>query len=173
MGIERRTRTTAIWVAAAITCGGAVAAANSTAADRGPEDSKPPAGDAVARSTADDAAAERVSAAASAKVRATRRLSNKMFTRFTQSGDSSYDQRLHLCRDKSFIYDTQASGSDPQRTEGRWRVTSARIRGRNWSARVRGAPEGGGSPVTVVIRVKRGRVTVNGGLVFVNRSDLC
>jgi hypothetical protein len=161
MGIERRTRTTAIWVAAAITCGGAVAAANSTAADRGPEQSKTPAG------------AERVSAAASAKVRATRRLSNKMFTRFTQSGDGSYDQRLHLCRDKSFIYDTQSSGSDPQRTEGRWRVTSARIRGRNWSARVRGVPEGGGSPVTVVIRVKRGRVTVNGNLVFVNRSDLC
>jgi hypothetical protein len=170
MGTKRRTRTTAVWIAAAITCGGAVAAANSSAGDRSPEDSKPPANAApVARSNGDAAASERVSAAASAKVRATRRLSNKMITRFA----AGYDQRLHLCRDKHFIYDTQASESDPQRTEGRWRVTSARIRGRNWSARVRGVPEGGGSGVTVTIRVNRGRVTVNGNLAFAERSDLC
>ena len=173
MGIERRTRTTAVWIAAALTCGGAVAVANSSAADRGPEDSKPPAdASPIKRSAAGTVAAARVTTAASAKVRATRRLSNKMITRFTQSGDSSYDQRLHLCRDKHFIYDEVFSGS-PQRTEGRWRVTSARIRGRNWSARVRGVPEGGGGAVTIVIRVKRGRVTVNGNLAFAERSDLC
>jgi len=119
------------------------------------------------------AARDEVFAAASAKRRATRRLSNKRFTRFV----GSFDQRLHLCRDKSFIYDTVSSsgGGDPdvRRVEGRWRVTSARIRGRRWSARVRGTPDDGSGAISVVIRTNGKRVTIDGNLVIAERSDLC
>lgn len=109
--------------------------------------------------------------------RVTSRLANKRFTRFTQSGSSSYDQRLHLCRDRRFIYDTVSSseggGGDPQRTEGTWRVTSASIRGRVWKARVRGTPSGGGGAVVVSIRADGRRTTIDGALVIAERSDLC
>ncbi len=110
--------------------------------------------------------------------RVTARLAGKSFTRFTQSGSSSFDQRLHLCRDKSFIYDTvgatdDAGDPDVRRTEGRWRVTSARISGNVWSARVRGTPSDGSGAVTVSIRTDGRRITVDGNLVFAERSDLC
>ena len=110
--------------------------------------------------------------------RVTARLAGKSFTRFVGSTGGSFDQRLHLCRNKSFIYDTVSSssgGGDPdvRRTEGCWRVTSARISGRVWSARVRGTPSDGSGAVTVSIRTDGRRVTVDGNLVFVERSDLC
>ena len=110
--------------------------------------------------------------------RVTARLADQSFTRFTESGSSSFDQRLHLCRNKSFLYDTVGSsseGGDPdvRRVEGNWRVTSARISGRVWSARVRGTPSDGSGPITVTIRTDGRRVTVDGLLVFVQRSDLC
>jgi hypothetical protein len=42
------------------------------------------------------------------------------------------------------------------------------------SARVRGVPDAGAPPITVTIAVSaRGRVTLDGALVFVERSDLC
>jgi hypothetical protein len=108
----------------------------------------------------------------------TARLADKSFTRFTSSGSSSFDQRLHLCRNKSFIYDTVGSsseGGDPdvRRVEGSWRVTSARISGRVWSARVRGVPSDGSGAVTSTIKTDGRRVTVDGLVVFVQRSDLC
>jgi hypothetical protein len=109
--------------------------------------------------------------------RVTARLADKSFTRFTQSGSSSFDQRLHLCRSKSFIYDTVSSSEfgdpDVRRVEGTWRVVSARIKGRVWSARVRGTASDGSGAVTVSIRTDGRRVTVDGLLVFVERSDLC
>jgi hypothetical protein len=104
--------------------------------------------------------------------RATRRLANKSFTRFTQSGESSFDQRLHLCRNKHFIYDTVSNG-DVRRVEGRWRVVSARITRRGFRARVRGRPDDGSGAVTVRIRKKGRRYTIDGNVVFVERSDLC
>ena len=84
------------------------------------------------------------------------RLADKSFTRFTQTGSSSFDQRLHLCRNKSFIYDTVSSSEfgdpDVRRVEGSFRVLSARIKGRVWSARVRGTASDGSGSLTVSIR---------------------
>jgi hypothetical protein len=105
--------------------------------------------------------------------RVTARLANTRFTRFV----GSFDQRLHLCRDKSFIYDTVSSseGSDPdvRRIEGTWRVTSASIRGRVWKARVRGTPSDGSPEITVSIRTDGSRTTIDGNVVIAERSDLC
>jgi hypothetical protein len=117
---------------------------------------------------------EPVTAAGAKAIRkATKRLGNKQFTRFTESGMSSFDQRLHLCRDKRFIYDTVSSSGDVRRVEGRWRVVSARIRGSAWRARVRGTPSGGSGPIAVLIRTNGRRTTIDGNLVFAERSDLC
>ncbi|MEA2444617.1 MAG: hypothetical protein QOJ12_1909 [Thermoleophilales bacterium] len=111
--------------------------------------------------------------------RVTARLANKRFTRFTQSGMSSFDQRLHLCRDKRFIYDTVSSieggivPPDVRRVEGTWRVISGRISGKVWTARVRGTPSDGSPPLTVRFRTDGKRVTVDGNLASAERSDLC
>ena len=105
--------------------------------------------------------------------RVTARLGNTRFTRFV----GSFDQRLHLCRDRSFIYDTVSSseGSDPdvRRVEGSWRVTSASIRGPVWKARVRGTPSDGSPAITVAIRTDGSRTTIDGNVVIAERSDLC
>lgn len=111
--------------------------------------------------------------------RVTARLADKRFTRFTQSGMSSFDQRLHLCKDKRFIYDTVSSieggivPPDVRRVEGSWRVISAKINGRVWTARVRGTPSDGSPPLTVKFRTDGKRVTVDGNLASAERSDLC
>ena len=131
---------------------------------------------AVLLGTASDASAKASKAQTIRRV--TARLADKSFTRFTDAGSSSFDQRLHLCRNKSFIYDTVGSsseGGDPdvRRVEGNWRVTSARISGRVWSARVRGVPSDGSGAVTSTIKTDGRRVTVDGLTVFVQRSDLC
>jgi hypothetical protein len=110
-------------------------------------------------------------------------LRGHMFTHFTQSGvlGSSFDQRLHLCSNGRFIYDTvsylpEAGTTNVNRTTGRWRVTRAHIARdrRSGRARVRGVPGDGSRPITVTIRVsRRGRTTIDGALVAVDRSDLC
>jgi hypothetical protein len=124
-----------------------------------------------------------VTSAASKKAkairRATARLSGKRYTRFTQSGMTSFDQRLHLCADKHFIYDTVSSTEggitppDVRRVEGRWRVTSASINGRVWKARVRGTPSDGSPVIVVKFRTNGRRTTIDGNAVTVERSDLC
>jgi hypothetical protein len=130
-----------------------------------------------ASAASSDESAQAASRKSRAIKRVTRRLANKSFTRFTSSGMSSFDQRLHLCRNKHFIYDTVSSseggGGDVQRVEGRWRVVSARITRRGWRARVRGRPDDGSRAVTVRIRKKGRRYTIDGNVVFVERSDLC
>jgi hypothetical protein len=110
--------------------------------------------------------------------RAAARLANKRFTHFAQSGMSSFDQRLPLCRNKHFIYDTVSStegGGDPdvRRVEGRWQVVSAHLGKRVWKARVRGTPEDGSGPITVRFRTNGKRTTIDGRPVIVERSDLC
>jgi hypothetical protein len=111
--------------------------------------------------------------------RATARLANKRFTRFVRSGMGSFDQRLHLCRkNRHFIYDTVSStegGGDPdvRRAEGRWRVVSAHIKGKVWSARVKGRPSDGSPAISVRIRTTGKRTTIDGNTVIVERSDLC
>jgi hypothetical protein len=110
-------------------------------------------------------------------------LRGHMFTHFTQSGvlGSSFDQRLHLCSSGRFIYDTvsylpEAGTTTTNRTTGRWRVTRAHIarNRRSGRARVRGVPDDGSRPLTVTIRLsRRGRTTIDGARVAVDRSDLC
>jgi hypothetical protein len=111
--------------------------------------------------------------------RATARLNGTRLTRFTQSGMSSFDQRLHFCGDKSFIYDTVSSieggivDPDVRRVTGHWRVTSAKINGRVCSAKVRGTPDDGSPALTVTVRTDGNRTTVDGNVVIAERSDLC
>jgi hypothetical protein len=114
-----------------------------------------------------------VQQAAGDRQRATKRLKDKRFTRYTESGQSSFDQRLHLCANKRFIYDTVSSAGITTRTTGRWRVTRARIDGDVWRARVRGNPDGRGRRVTVRIRTNGRHTTIDGNLVIADRSDLC
>jgi hypothetical protein len=119
------------------------------------------------------AAAEPVVHQAGDRQRATKRLEGKRFTRYTESGSSSYDERLHLCSNRRFIYDTVSSAGITTRTTGRWRVTRARISGRVWRARVRGNPDGAQRPLTIRIRTNGRRTTIDGSLVIADRSDLC
>jgi hypothetical protein len=119
-----------------------------------------------------NAAAEPVVHAAGDKQRATKRLKDARFTRYTESGGSSFDQRLHLCANKRFVYDTVSSAGITTRTTGRWRVVAASIRRNVWKARVRGRVDGGGR-VTIRIRRAGGRTTIDGDLVIADRSDLC
>jgi hypothetical protein len=115
--------------------------------------------------------------------RATSVLGGKRFTRFVDTGSigvpSSYDERLHLCRDGRFVFDQVSSLSgvtDPTvtRTTGRWRVISASFspNGRRGLAHVQGVPERGPSLVIVIATDGR-RTTIDGRLVVVGRSDLC
>jgi hypothetical protein len=108
--------------------------------------------------------------------RATSLLRGKSFTRFVETGSiavpSSYDQRLHLCSDGRFVYDTVSSITGASRVTGTWRVVAAAFRGTSGSARVRGVPDGGAS-ITIVVATRGSRTTIDGGLVIVARSDLC
>lgn len=108
--------------------------------------------------------------------RATSLLRGKRFTRFVETGSigvpSSFDQRLHLCRDGRFILDEVSSITGERRTTGTWRVVAASFKGGRAVARIRGVPKGG-RPVSIVIGTNRGRTTIDGNLVVVERSDLC
>jgi hypothetical protein len=115
--------------------------------------------------------------------RARNLLRGHVYVRFTQSGvlDNSLDQRLHLCSSGKFIYDTvsnlpETGTTVPTRVTGRWRVLSAHFarHGLVASARVRGVPADGSSPLTVrFTRDRHGTIAVDGHKVDVQRSDQC
>jgi hypothetical protein len=106
--------------------------------------------------------------------RATGLLNGGRYTHFV----GGFDQRLHLCTNGRFIYDTVSGGgegTEPQvnRTEGTWRVESASSSGNVISARVVGFPDGGVPPIAVTFRYDGRIVTVDGNLWIAERSDLC
>jgi hypothetical protein len=106
--------------------------------------------------------------------RATALLNGGRFTRFV----GGFDQRLHLCTNGRFIYDTVSGGgegTEPQvnRTEGTWSVESASSSGNVITARVRGLPDGGAPPIVVTFRYDGRTLTIDGNLWIAERSDLC
>jgi hypothetical protein len=106
--------------------------------------------------------------------RATAMLNGGRFTRFV----GGFDQRLHLCTNGRFIYDTVSGGgegTEPQvnRTEGTWSVESASSSGNVITARVRGLPDGGAPPIVVTFRYDGRTLTIDGNLWIAERSDLC
>jgi outer membrane biosynthesis protein TonB len=106
--------------------------------------------------------------------RATAMLNGGRFTRFA----AGFDQRIHLCTNGRFIYDTVSGGgegTEPQvnRTEGAWSVDSASSSGNVITARVRGLPDGGAPPLVVTFRYDGRTLTVDGNLWIAERSDLC
>lgn len=130
------------------------------------------------------AAPKRCTAGKCAKKRATKLLADRVFIKFTQTtGNTNYtslDQRLHLCADAGYIYDSvsyiEATGTtSQQRYTGTWKVKSARLSrsGRRGTARVRGEPDEGGPATTVKISWRNGSARVDGAQVTVDRSDLC
>lgn len=111
---------------------------------------------------------------AQAAQRATGLLSGGRFTRFA----AGFDQRVHLCTNGRFIYDTVGAGPDGgdpdvRRTEGTWSVEAASSAGNVLTARVRGLADGGQPPLVVTFRYDGQRVTVDGNLWIAERSDLC
>jgi hypothetical protein len=146
----------------------ALAALSAAPAARGEGDSAPHA-----------QAGPRAAAASAATVRRARRLlAGRMFTRFTGSliSGNSYDQRVHLCRNGRFIYDTVSYlpevGSSVSRVRGRWRVLSASFGRRVWRATVRSYPDGGGR-TTLTLRYDGRELRVGTALWYAERSDLC
>jgi hypothetical protein len=121
---------------------------------------------------------KKLAAAEKVKRQATALLRGGRFTRFVGSntGSTSFDERLHLCSSGRFVYDTVSSTGvtdpDVRRVEGRWSVLSATHKGNVWTARVRGVPDSG-PPLTVNFRKEGNRVTIDGRLVIAERSDLC
>jgi hypothetical protein len=119
-----------------------------------------------------------------AKKRAKKLLANRVFIKFTQTtGDTNYtslDQRLHLCRDATWVYDSisyiEATGTtSQQRYTGTWKVKSARLsrNGRRGTVRVRGESDQGGPATTVKISWRNGSARLDGAEVIVDQSDLC
>jgi hypothetical protein len=108
-------------------------------------------------------------------------LRGHLFDRFTEQGvlGDTLDQRLSLCSNGSFVYDTvsylpETGTTTTNRTTGRWRVLSAQFHRHEALARVGGVPDGGGRPTTVsFVRQSGGRVTIDGLVVSVQRSDVC
>ena len=115
------------------------------------------------------------------KQRARDLLRGHLYDRFTETGvlGETLDQKLYLCSDGMFIYDTVSFLPDPGTTTtthatGRWRVISAHFGHGTARARVRGVPDGAGQPTTVTfIRDRRGQVTIDGNLVTVEANDKC
>ena len=66
-------------------------------------------------------------------------------------------------------------GTYSERTTGRWKVVSARLRkgGRRGSARVRGTPDDGSAATTIRISFAGGVTRIDGLEVIVEASDLC
>jgi hypothetical protein len=121
-----------------------------------------------------------------AKRRAKKLLSGRVFIRFTDTGSagfpSSLDQRLHLCGDTSFIYDSVSyiPGIEPDldqviRVTGSWKVTSASMNasGKRGKAKVKGTPDDGSAPTTVKITWNPSKAQIDGNDVIVQQSDLC
>jgi hypothetical protein len=130
------------------------------------------------------AAPSRCTAGKCAKKRAKRLLANRVFIKFTQTtGNTNYtslDQRLHLCRDATYVYDSisyiEATGTtSQQRYTGTWKVKRARLSpsGKRGTVRVRGKSDQGGPATTVTISWKSGSARVDGAEVIVEQSDLC
>jgi len=119
---------------------------------------------------------------ARAKRRARKLLAGRVFIRFTETGsESSLDQRLHLCGDDSFVYDSVSrivgigpELEDVQRTTGSWSVSRASMnkKGNRGSATVRGAIDGGGN-ATIKITWNPSKAQLDGNDVIVDSSDLC
>jgi hypothetical protein len=119
-----------------------------------------------------------------AKQRATKLLADRVFIRFTQTtgntNSTSLDQRLHLCGDASYVYDSvsyiEATGTtSQQRYTGTWKVTKARLsrNGKRGTVRVRGESDQGGPATTVKISWKSGSARLDGAAVIVDQSDVC
>jgi hypothetical protein len=121
------------------------------------------------------AAAPTSAEAKTAIARATSLLSGRSFTRFTETGSSSYDQRLHLCQGGRFVFDELSSlpgiSNRVSRSVGRWQVLSASFSGGRAVARVRGVTAN--RAVVITIASDGRRTTVAGDLVIAARSDLC
>jgi hypothetical protein len=119
--------------------------------------------------------------ATSAAQRARDLLRGHLFERFTETGvlGDTLDQRLHLCSDGRFVYDSSSYLPDTgtttdERTTGRWRVVWAHFGHHSASAQVRGVPDRGGPAIRVTISIdRRGQVRVDGLLVIVSRSEEC
>ena len=128
-------------------------------------------------------AASNGSSGGSAIARARNLLRGHVYIRFTESGvlGNTLDQRLHLCSSGKFIYDTVSNLPETGSTvtthvTGRWRVLSAHFakHGLAASARVRGVPDDGSSPLTVrFTRDKHGKIEIDANIVDVQRSDQC
>src|SRR5215213_4134360 len=97
------------------------------------------------------AAPKRCTAGKCAKKRATKLLAGRVFIKFTQTtGNTNYtslDQRLHLCGNGDYIFDSvsyiEATGTtSQQRYTGSWKVKRARLSpsGNGGTARVKGTP---------------------------------
>jgi hypothetical protein len=119
-----------------------------------------------------------------AKKRAKKLLSGRVFIKFTQTtGSTNYtslDQRLHLCGNGDYVYDSvsyiEATGTtSEQRYTGTWKVRKAHLsrNGKRGTARLRGTPDGGGQATAVTIKWKNGSVRLDGAEVIADRSDLC
>jgi hypothetical protein len=130
------------------------------------------------------APANQCTAGKCAKKRAKKLLANRVFIKFTQTtGNTNYtslDQRLHLCRDSTWIYDSvsyiEVTGTtSQQRYTGTWKVKRARLspNGKRGTVRVRGTNDQGGPPTIVKISWKNGVARVDGAEVIVEQSDLC
>ena len=130
------------------------------------------------------AAPKHCTAGKCAKKRAKKLLANRVFIKFTQTtGNTNYtslDQRLHLCRDATWIYDSisyiEATGTtSQQRYTGTRKIKRARLspNGKRGNVRVRGTNDQGGPPTTVKISWRTGSARVDGDEVIVEQSDLC
>ena len=119
-----------------------------------------------------------------AKKRVKKLLAGRVLIKFTQTtGNTNYtslDQRLHLCGNGDYIYDSvsyiEATGTtSQQRYTGRWKVKSAHLSrsGNRGAARLKGTPDGGGPATTVRVKWKNGQVRLDGAEVIADRSDLC
>ena len=130
------------------------------------------------------AAPTRCTAGKCAKKRAKKLLADRVFIKFTQTtgntNSTSLDQRLHLCGNGDYIYDSvsyvEGTGTtSQQRYTGTWKVKRARLSASatRGTARVKGKPDQGGPATTVRISWKNGSARLDGAEVIVEQSDLC
>ena len=120
-------------------------------------------------------AVENASAAGSVK-KATRLLQDKRVTIYINGRvtDSTIQRDIDLCRGGSLLYRSVFSSSEAvseENAQGRWRVVSARIRGRYGWAKVRWSADGYGGTSKIVAN-RRG-VHVDGTPVEFTRSPAC
>jgi hypothetical protein len=109
-------------------------------------------------------------------------LHGRVLIRFTDTGSisvpSSLDQRLNLCSDGRYVYDTVSNlpdvGATTNRTTGRWKVLWARFSadGTHGRARIRGMPDNG-QQLSILVTTDGHTTRVDGRSVDVHRSDVC